>query len=132
CYEVFDIPRYPAAKCGFVRVIAGPAKGEHQGLTLEVRPKSGEACRHQLQPTGTTARLGEFLARAPLAYALRVVRRLLGDGPAGGPRSRSLPHEVDALLVAVHQRIDPNRNYGSCGAGADAERHVQASSRAAT
>jgi hypothetical protein len=132
CYGVFDIPRYQAAKYGFVLVIAGPAKDDDRGLTLEVRLKSGEARRHPVQPTGTAARLGEFLARAPLAYALRVVRRLLTKRHACGPRSRSLPQEVDDLLIAVHQRVDPNRNYGSGGNRATVECYVEGSIRVGT
>jgi GT2 family glycosyltransferase len=132
CYEAFDIPRDTAAKYGFVLRLAEPRRDELSRLTLELRLERGGRQRCALSPTGAAGRLAEIIARTPLSYGLSVVRRLTADAREGGPRTPALPPEIGELLTAVHERIDPRRNYGSEGDGASVECQVEGAIRVGT
>ncbi len=125
CREVFRIPRHFAAKYGFVVLAAEPEIEGEYGQTLEVRLEGGGIQRRVLPPAGSVAGLAQLVARAPLAYGLSVVRQILAGRRANDRRHGSLPEEIDALVLAVHQKIDPDYNYGSHGNGAAAECYVE-------
>jgi GT2 family glycosyltransferase len=131
-YEAFDIPRDLAAKYGFVLRLAETASGGRGGLTIELRLGHAGTRRHVLFPTGAAACLGEIVARAPLAYGLAVVRRFVGRDDAGGSPVRTLPPEIDPILDAVHQRIEPDRNDGSERRGTGVECRIEGVIRVGT
>jgi O-antigen biosynthesis protein len=126
CYEVFDIPRSVAAvKYGFVLRLDDAETDGQPGLILEVRFRGGEVQRCVLPPAGTPPVLEEVLGRASVSYGLRVLRHMLADWRAIRPRFGELPEQINAVVTAVQQKIDPDHNYGSGGNGGAVECQVE-------
>ena len=121
---MFRIPRHFAAKYGFVVLAAEPEIEGECGPTLRSASRaavsSAACCRRQEH-----CRARATVARAPLAYGLSVVRQVLAGRRANDRRHGNLPDEIDALVLAVHQKINSDRNYGSHGNGAAAECYVE-------
>jgi GT2 family glycosyltransferase len=131
-YEVFDIPRELSAKYGFVLRLAEAESGGRGELTIELRLGRGGRRRYRVRPTGEAACLGELVSRAPLAYGLAVIRRLVGDGDVERSAWRTLPQQIDVILSAVHERIKPDLNYGSGRGGTCVECRVEGAIRIGT